>query len=308
MNERSGRRPLRALLLAIPLAITAGGCGTFTDNDAVARVGDTELGQDELADLVPAQPDAESEDNSTAIREIISAWITTSVLTEDLAAKGVVVSDTERAEAKTAALDQLPSLANESDALQDLLVEQRAVVSKWVTQPATDEEMEPFRQLYERGIEVSDAACTAHILVDTEEEAGQIIDELGGDVERFADLARERSTDTASGRNGGALPCQDLNNFSQTITPPFVQAALDAEVGEIVGPVQTDFGYHVIVVRPFDDVGDELGQVFARRRFVNVAKASTVYVDPRYGTYDADNIAVIALGAPDTGLVVNPGE
>jgi hypothetical protein len=83
-----------------------------------------------------------------------------------------------------------------------------------------------------------------HILVATEEEAQDVIVALdAGDL--FPDLARSVSTDTGSGAQGGELGWTPVTNFVK----PFADAVRDAEIGAIVGPVQTEFGYHVIQVR-----------------------------------------------------------
>jgi len=57
----------------------------------------------------------------------------------------------------------------------------------------------------------------------------------------FADLARANS-DCPSGSQGG-----DLGFFGRgAMVPEFETAAFDLEVGEVSGPVETDFGYHLI--------------------------------------------------------------
>ena len=87
--------------------------------------------------------------------------------------------------------------------------------------------------------------CIRHILFspDDEETAQEVKDELddGGD---FAELAREYSQDPGSAENGGDLGCNTKGGF----VPEFEDAAFDAEEGEIVGPVETEFGYHVLEV------------------------------------------------------------
>lgn len=81
-----------------------------------------------------------------------------------------------------------------------------------------------------------------HILVEdleTAEDIRQQLDE-GGD---FGDLAREFSTD-GSAASGG-----DLGWFARgRMVEPFEEASFGAEVGEIVGPVESQFGYHLIQV------------------------------------------------------------
>lgn len=80
----------------------------------------------------------------------------------------------------------------------------------------------------------------AHILVETEEEAKALVTELEGGAD-FTELAKERSTGP-SGPNGG-----DLGWFGKgMMVPPFEEAVAKLDDGAISGPVQTQFGWHVI--------------------------------------------------------------
>ncbi len=89
------------------------------------------------------------------------------------------------------------------------------------------------------------------IVVDSEEEAQEILGQLGNGAD-FAQLARERSLDEQARGNGG-----DLGFFGTgEMVPEFERAAFAAAPGELVGPVQTTFGYHVIQV---------VGREYARR-------------------------------------------
>lgn len=82
-----------------------------------------------------------------------------------------------------------------------------------------------------------------HILVNTEEEAKAVIDRINKG-EKFEDIAKELSVDTASGANGG-----DLDYFSYTdMVQPFSDAAFSMEIGDLSEPVKSDFGYHIIEV------------------------------------------------------------
>jgi peptidyl-prolyl cis-trans isomerase D len=87
-------------------------------------------------------------------------------------------------------------------------------------------------------------ADVRHILVNTEEEALDIMAALEAG-ESFADLARAASQDTGSGRSGGELGWATLSQY----VAPFAEAVETAPIGEISGPVQSDFGYHIIQVR-----------------------------------------------------------
>ena len=84
----------------------------------------------------------------------------------------------------------------------------------------------------------------AHILVATQEEADALKAELAGGAD-FAELAKAKSTDTGSGANGGDLGWFGLG----MMVKPFEEAVVGAKIGEVTGPVQTDFGFHLILVK-----------------------------------------------------------
>lgn len=85
-------------------------------------------------------------------------------------------------------------------------------------------------------------ARASHILVKTEQEAVSIQKRIA-DGEDFAAVAK-RFSKCPSGKNGG-----DLGWFGKgMMVPEFEKAAFEEEVGKIVGPVKTQFGYHLIKV------------------------------------------------------------
>ncbi|MGL5012628.1 MAG: peptidylprolyl isomerase [Paracoccaceae bacterium] len=100
----------------------------------------------------------------------------------------------------------------------------------------------------------------AHILVDTEEKAIALKAEIEAGA-AFADVAKANSTDGAAA-NGG-----DLGWFGVgMMVKPFEDAVLAAEVGKVTGPIQTDFGWHLLIVKEtriaaqptIDELRDEL--------------------------------------------------
>lgn len=101
----------------------------------------------------------------------------------------------------------------------------------------------------------------AHILVDSEEKAKELLGDLqGGAV--FAEVAKANSSD-GSAASGGDLGWFGLG----AMVRPFEDAVIAAKVGEVAGPVKTDFGWHLILVTEtrnaaapaLADVHDELG-------------------------------------------------
>lgn len=82
-----------------------------------------------------------------------------------------------------------------------------------------------------------------HILVDTQEEAEDILAKLEAG-EDFSELAKTLSKDSGSGELGG-----DLGYFARTdMIPEFEEAAFALEVGEVSVPVATQYGFHVIKI------------------------------------------------------------
>lgn len=87
-----------------------------------------------------------------------------------------------------------------------------------------------------------------HILVRTSAEAEKVRKEAQGGAQ-FEDLAKKYSTDAGTKHKGG-----ELGWFARgKMVPPFEKAAFEARVGEIIGPVQTIHGYHIIEVQERSD-------------------------------------------------------
>ena len=80
----------------------------------------------------------------------------------------------------------------------------------------------------------------SHILVDTLEEAVEISDKINAGA-LFEELAKKYSKDVTS-KSGG-----DVGYFSAgQMVPEFEDACTKLTVGEVSGPVKTQFGYHII--------------------------------------------------------------
>lgn len=82
----------------------------------------------------------------------------------------------------------------------------------------------------------------SHILVETEEAALAVIEEINGGAD-FAETAKVRSTGP-SGPNGGQLGWFGTG----AMVPSFEAAVIALEVGAVSAPVQTQFGWHVIIL------------------------------------------------------------
>lgn len=108
------------------------------------------------------------------------------------------------------------------------------------------------------GAETATYVNARHILVETEDEANAILTALDNGAP-FSELARANSTD-GSASNGGELGWGAATGY----VAEFRDAVLDAEIGTIVGPVETQFGFHIIQVRAREErdiEGQELERI-----------------------------------------------
>lgn len=139
-----------------------------------------------------------------------------------------------------------------------------------VAQPEPTED--ELRAVYDAAFGDADSPkveySAAHILVATEDEAKAIAEELAGGAD-FAALAAEKSTDNSSG-NGG-----DLGWFTaDMMVEPFARAVEALEPGQVSAPVQSQFGWHVILLNEtreqappeFDAIREQLSTQVRRNR------------------------------------------
>ncbi|NDJ87336.1 MAG: hypothetical protein GYB66_15765 [Chloroflexi bacterium] len=89
------------------------------------------------------------------------------------------------------------------------------------------------------------AVCDSEEWAPYREEADEVLAELNAGAP-FATLARAVSDDEGSAVQGGRLqPAQDVD---ATYVPPFAEAIREGEIGEYLGPVCSQFGFHIIQV------------------------------------------------------------
>lgn len=150
----------------------------------------------------------------------------------------------------------------EEQVLQDFWIQRE--ISKMVT-------AEKLQQRYEERLKAMPAeeeVHARHILVANEDEAKALIAEIKKGA-AFDKLAKEKSTDKASGAEGG-----DLGWFKKSdMVKEFADAAFALKKGELTEtPVKTQFGYHVIQVEDrrkapppaFEELADQIREELAR--------------------------------------------
>jgi parvulin-like peptidyl-prolyl isomerase len=140
---------------------------------------------------------------------------------------------------------------------------------------------------------VSETRTARHILVDSAEEADEIV-QLLRDGADFAELARERSADPGSAQAGGVLGAQERGVF----VPEFDAAVWSAALGVVLDPVESQFGFHIIEVVAEDTTRAEALSLNEQRLLVaeeldgilgDAVDRYEVLVDRRIGTWDQNS-------------------
>ena len=124
-----------------------------------------------------------------------------------------------------------------------------------------------------------------HILVEEEAKANELMAAIeAGEIE-FEAAAKADSTCPSSAQGG------DLGEFGRgQMVPAFEEAAFAAEVGKVVGPVKTDFGYHLILVEnhneasgmTFDEVREQIKGQLMQQKSTEAFQAKSAELKAKY--------------------------
>lgn len=127
----------------------------------------------------------------------------------------------------------------------------------------TDEEVRKYFDTHEEQFKGEETVNASHILVSDEAKCQEIIDAVRAGEISFEDAARQYSSCPSSAQGG------NLGDFGRgQMVPEFDQACFAMEVGEIAGPIKTQFGYHAIRLNSkndaqplsFEQVADQIRQ------------------------------------------------
>ena len=156
--------------------------------------------------------------------------------------------------------------------------------------------------LYDAGLAASGPACINGIVVEDRDTAARIADELAGGAD-FGELLEAENLDPSLGDLGGDVGCITRSQAAEAVDVEFVQviASLTAESPIDISPLfDTDgneFAWVLLSFRPFDELTPtDADTVTAALDAANRLATADVFVDPRYGTFDASTGQVVALG------------
>ncbi len=135
--------------------------------------------------------------------------------------------------------------------------------------PATEEEINAYYEENKDKFTKGESVNASHILVDSEEKAKELLNQINSGDISFEDAARANSS-CPSKENGG-----NLGEFTRgQMVPEFDQAVFEMNVGEVAGPVKTQFGYHLIKLNEkneakvygLDEIKDQLKEMAMKEK------------------------------------------
>jgi hypothetical protein len=247
---------------------------------------------------------------------ILSIRITIELLDQEFRARGLELTDADIeavdetfTDALRELMDDLPGSYRDSFYRWNaqLVALRDALEAEAAERPDTtaDSEVQAFYDDF--GVIFGEQVCARHILLDSEEAADEVVADLAGGAD-FGELASERSTDPSAQFNGGDLGCAPRGRY----VPGFEEAAWDGPIGEVQGPVESQFGFHVVFVdsrgvAPLAEVEAEIrdflgspdsrsGQVLIGLTLQRLVRSATIEVNERYGRWDAQATTVVPPG------------
>ncbi len=308
------RPPLRPTLIAA-VAVALSGCATFSNTDQVADVDGVEISSDTFRDYsdVFFAPDNAFEtppavDGRVAAepsRSLLAAMVSRQLFRNFIDGEGIDI--TEQRDDYTAQLlaSAPPGQADVPTFFLELIAEINPQVISDALRTAPAKDIDELRRMYAENPLSVGLVCVRHILVATEEEADDVRDELADGAD-FAELAVARSSDEASLPTGGALespdsPCIPLESVAQGFDPSFTAGLLDAQEATPTEPIESTFGWHVILVRPWDEISEAVGAAHepgesGLLRFYGYRVTAPVTIDARYGTWNPLASAIEVIG------------
>ena len=289
------------------VVLAVGACSS--EGDLVATVNGVDIYMEEIEEVSPEEE--EVVDRVAFEDRLLSLIISRLILTKALEEFGI---DPEQEPHRQAAEEAYADLRAQiqaqnpdydaflaaqgiTDQRVRLVASQRAVIDALGDELAKDiPEMttEELEEVLERSlVQLTESVCTTHVLLETRQEAEAVLERaLAG--EPMTELARELSIEPNASESGGDLGCLPASTF----VAEYAEAVVRAELMVPFGPVESQFGHHVILVTDRSEVRLEdheaeirAGNIERLRNstieewFLRIAAESDVHIEPRYGTW-----------------------
>ncbi len=198
------------------------------NNPVIAKVGSDKVTRQEVINLVNSMPEQMRQIPLEQLFPMALEQIINNKIIDKNAAKANLGNDKD--------------IKNQLKVAKEQLVRAKFLENS-IKAEMTDDVVKASYDKYVADFPKAEEVKVAHILVEDEAAAKDIINKLNGGAD-FAELAKENSKD-GSAANGG-----DLGYFTKDeVVPEFAEAAFATKDGEYTKePVKTAFGYHIINV------------------------------------------------------------
>ena len=283
-----------ALLAA--LAIFMAACGSTSN--AAAEINGRKISRAELEQTVSElgeagqTPVVDGEVDGETVRSILSALVQGAATDQLLKEYDEEITQSDRDDIE-AQISQNTDTSTYTQYLKDLIIELNAGPLALARVKAPD--AKKAAEMYDKSPASLGVLCVRHLVVKTEATANEALAKFADGAE-FATLAGEFSIEPKANESGGALggadnACITLTEYQSGFDPDFTAGALLAKPGVAYGPVKSSFGYHVIYVRPFVEVAEDVSKLLATNAGANLLTGfiatSKISVDSAYGVWNA---------------------
>ncbi|MBO3446409.1 MULTISPECIES: peptidylprolyl isomerase [Clostridia] len=154
-------------------------------------------------------------------------------------------------EAKENQLHNDEEFKTEMKKIEENMLKQYAINKVLSEIKLTEEEKKAFFEANKSKFNKSETASAKHILVDSEDLAGELLNKIKANEISFEDAASSHSTCPSKDAGG------DLGSFPRgQMVPEFEEAVFNMNKGEVAGPVKTQFGYHLIKLEDIQKGGE----------------------------------------------------
>ena len=231
------------------------GTGLKMENKIIANVGGNPIYQTEVDEVVTAYAARGQNFDSEQGRAMIL---------DQLIGKKLLVLD-----AKKNLMEHNAEFKAELEKMKNEMLANFNISKVLAKVEVKDEELKEYYEENKAQFVRGETVAASHILVDSEDKAKEIMESIEKGEVSFEDAARSNSS-CPSGQNGGAL-----GEFTKgQMVPEFDSAVFSMEVGEMRGPVKTQFGFHIIKLTAkneasemaFDEVKERLANAMLQEK------------------------------------------
>jgi hypothetical protein len=309
------RSRFRSLIAVALIAAVASSCSTLTGSDLAINVEGEGYTTAEMDGLLAEYFSESDIFGTTALdtggygdadraRLLLNAMVRTSAVEAILDRAGASVTDSDL-DLYFATIPSDSPLNELSDAMRRLIAMTSAdVVLSALTRADLPSDTD-LEAMYAAQPISTGLLCLRHILVATEAEADGVV-ALLVEGEDFAALAADLSLEGSASITGGALTgteseCLPTAQYISSFDPDFVSAAFAAPATTWSQPVETQFGWHVILNRPWSEIGQDVVAAYAGTDgallYVDaVLNTAEVSVDSRFGRWNPSTGRIVPLG------------